>query len=81
MLYYDDVTPGMTCNVPDGYQGRCKVVLDGMVSRSVVLPNVEEAKKVAFMALDLTIGGYGEATIEATDEQATIETAIDWITD
>lgn len=79
MLYYDDVTPGMTCNVSDGYQGRGKVVLDGMANRSVVLPNIEEAQKVASMALDVTIGGCDEATIEETSEPTTHKTAMDWL--
>lgn len=81
MIYYDDITPDVTCNVADDYQGHCKVLLDGRVNRSVVLPSLEEAQKVASMALDITIGGYSEATIEETSEPTTHDTAMDWLID
>lgn len=79
--YLEEITPDMTSLVPDGYTGRCAMTLDGGKSgrHIVVFPSVSEATDAAHLALNPTLGGYGEATIAPTTESVTHQTAQDWL--
>lgn len=78
LSYLDEITPDVESTVPEGYEGRCKLILNGGKS-SAVFPNVEEAERAAHAAVNPTIGGYINVSIEVTTDEVTHGTMVDWI--
>lgn len=65
---------------PDGYEGHCKLIVQGSYNEEeIVFPNLEEAKSAATAAVEPVVGGYYGAEIEMTSELVTHETAEDWL--
>lgn len=78
-LLLDDIRPDVVTNVADGYEGHCKLILQGSYSEEVVVfPNLEEAESAATAAVEPVVGGYHGAEIEMTTDAVTHETAEEW---
>lgn len=65
--------------VPEGYQGRCIVVLDH--GKQICFPNYAEAAKASCLAVNLTIGGYSSAVVMAAEAKQVVmyDTAEAWL--
>ncbi|MGX1201159.1 hypothetical protein [Marinobacter sp. MBR-105] len=65
-------------SLPPGYQGHCAIVMNANGKVIAVLPNAEEAARVARYAIRPE-GGYGSVEIIAAPEQSlTHESFQDW---
>lgn len=79
--YLSEIMGQLSSTVPEGYEGRCKVILDPghQITTSAVFPNLKEATTAAHIAINPVVGGYGYAEIVATEENVTHDYAIDWL--
>ncbi|EGQ7796013.1 hypothetical protein C1S86_24910 [Vibrio parahaemolyticus] len=68
-------------HVSKGYQGACKVILEGSWGKVyfAVLPCFYEAKRVMGLALNPHVGGFYGVTIVETNNDITHERAEDWL--
>lgn len=81
--WLEEITPTITSTVPEGYEGACKLVIgDSGGNRPLaVFPSFAIASGAAKMAVNPTLGGYCEVSLEPTDEAVTFEAALDWLVD
>ncbi|MGU5821787.1 hypothetical protein ACV1EH_21055 [Aeromonas caviae] len=76
LIYFRDIIPDIEFVVPEGYQGRCKLICDNSFA---VFPNLEQAERAACFAVNPTVGGYSDVRIEVTTEEITHATVDDWL--
>lgn len=74
--YFRDITPDLESVVPEGYQGRCKLIYDNSCA---VFPSFEQAERAACLAVSPTVGGYSDVRIEVSTEAITHDTVDDWL--
>ncbi|HAT2580497.1 TPA: hypothetical protein I8273_004567 [Aeromonas hydrophila] len=72
------ITPDVESVVPEGYQGRCKLIYDNSLA---VFPSFDQAERAACIAVNPTVGGYSDVKIEVTIEEITHDTVDDWFLD
>lgn len=75
---FRDITPDVESVVPEGYQGRCKLIYDNSCA---VFPSFDQAERAAGIAVNPTVGGYSDVRIEVTTEEITHNTVDDWFID
>jgi len=75
---FRDITPDVESVVPEGYQGRCKLIYDNSFA---VFPSLDQAERAACIAVNPTVGGYSDVKIEVTIEEITHDTVDDWFLD